>query len=40
VTEDIEGSSFKHRIAEVHAISIKWFSKVVAADDLSDGAEE
>jgi single-strand DNA-binding protein len=40
VTEDVEGASFKHRIAEIHAISLKRLSKVEAADDPSDGAEE
>jgi len=34
---NIERSSFKHQIAEVHATSIKRLSKVVAADDPSDG---
>jgi single-strand DNA-binding protein len=38
VTEDVEGSPFKHRIAEVHAISMKRLSKIEAADDPSDGA--
>lgn len=40
VTEDVEGNSFKHRIAEVHATSIKRLSKVEAHDDPSDGAAE
>ena len=40
VTEDVEGNSFKHRIAEVHALSIKRLSKVEATDDPSDGAAE
>jgi len=40
VTEDVEGNSFKHRIAEVHATSIKRLSKVEAPDDPSDGAAE
>jgi single-strand DNA-binding protein len=40
VTEDVEGASFKHRIAEIHAISLKRLSKVEAADNPSDGAEE
>jgi hypothetical protein len=33
-----EKTTFKHRIAEVHAISMKRLSKVEAADDPSDGA--
>lgn len=40
VTADVEGNSFKHRIAEVHATSIKRLSKVEAHDDPSDGAAE
>jgi single-strand DNA-binding protein len=40
VTEDVEGNSFMHRIAEIHATSIKRLSKVAAADDPSDDAEE
>ena len=39
VTEDVEGRPFKHRIAEIHAVSIKRLSKVEAADDPSDGAD-
>ena len=38
VTEDVEGQPFKHRIAEIHATSMKRLSKVEAADDPSDGA--
>ena len=38
VTEDVEGASFKHRIAEIHATSMKRLSKVEAADDPADGA--
>jgi len=30
----------KHRIAEIHAISMKRLSKVEAADDPSDGADD
>jgi len=29
---------FKHRIAEIHATSMKRLSKVEAADDPADGA--
>jgi single-strand DNA-binding protein len=38
VEEDVEGTTFKHRIAEVRAISMKRLSKIEAADDPSDGA--
>ena len=38
VTEDVEGQPSKHRIAEIHSISMKRLSKVEAADDPSDGA--
>ncbi len=40
VTEDVEGASYKHRIAEIHATSMKRLSKVEAADDPSDAAGE
>ena len=40
VVEDVEGAKFKHRIAELHAISVKRLSKVEAADDPSDGVGE
>jgi len=40
VEEDVEGVPFKHRIAEIHAISMKRLSKVEAADDPTDGADE
>jgi single-strand DNA-binding protein len=40
IVEDVEGAKFKHRIAEIHAISVKRLSKVEAADDPSDGAGE
>ncbi len=40
VTEDIEGASFKHRIAEVHANSLKRLSKIEAADNPSDEATD
>jgi single-strand DNA-binding protein len=39
VEEDVEGVTFKHRIAEIHAISMKRLSKIEAADDPSDGAD-
>jgi len=38
VQDDVEGTTFKHRIAEVHATSMKRLSKVEDADDPSDGA--
>jgi single-strand DNA-binding protein len=40
VEDDVEGTRFKHRIAEIHAISMKRLSKVEAADDPSDGADD
>ena len=38
VEDEVEGTRFKHRIAEIHAISMKRLSKVEAADDPADGA--
>jgi single-strand DNA-binding protein len=40
VEDEVKGATFKHRIAEIHAISIKRLSKVEAADDPSDGADD
>jgi single-strand DNA-binding protein len=40
VEEDVEGANFKHRIAEIHAISMKRLSKVETRDDPSDGADD
>jgi single-strand DNA-binding protein len=40
VEEDVEGKPIKHTIAEIHASSIRRLSKVEAADDPSDGADE
>ncbi len=40
VEDEVKGTTFKHRIAEVHAISMKRLSKVEAADDPSDGADD
>jgi single-strand DNA-binding protein len=40
VEDDVKGTGFKHRIAEIHAISMKRLSKVEAADDPSDGADD
>ena len=31
----MRGTTFKHRIAEVHANSIKWLSKIESADNPS-----
>ena len=39
VEDEVEGTTFKHRIAEIHATSMKRLSKVEAADDPSDGAD-
>jgi single-strand DNA-binding protein len=40
VEDEVKGTTFKHRIAEIHAISIKRLSKIEAADDLSDEADD
>ena len=37
VEDEIKDVTFKHRIAEIDATSMKWLSKVEAADDPSDG---
>jgi len=33
VSDDVEGTIFKHQIAEIHATSMKRLSKIKAADD-------
>jgi single-strand DNA-binding protein len=38
VEDEVEGTRFKHRIAEVHATSMKWLSKIETPDDPADGA--
>jgi single-strand DNA-binding protein len=38
--DEVKGTTFKHRIAEVHATSLKRLSKVEAADDPTDGADD
>jgi single-strand DNA-binding protein len=40
VEDEIEGTTFKHWIAEIHAISMKRLFKIEAADDPADGASE
>ncbi len=40
VEDKVKETVFKHRIAEVHATSMKRLSKVEAADDPSDGADD
>ena len=40
VSEEVEGITFKHSIAEIHATSMKRLSKVEVADDPTDGASE
>ncbi len=40
VEEDVDGTRFRHRIAETHAISMKRLSKIEATDDPSDGPDE
>jgi TnpA family transposase len=38
VEDEVKGTTIKHRIAEVHANSMKRLSKIEAADDPSDVA--
>ena len=38
VEDDVEGTPFKHRIAEIHATSLKRLSKIEAPDDPTDAA--
>jgi single-strand DNA-binding protein len=38
--DEVKGTTFKHRIAEVHATSLKRLSKAEAADDPTDGADD
>jgi single-strand DNA-binding protein len=40
ISEEVEGVTFKHSIAEIHATSMKRLSKVETADDPADGAGE
>lgn len=40
VEDAVEGHSFKHRIAEIHATSMKRLSKIEAQDEPEDGAED
>ena len=40
VEDEVKGVTFKHRIAEIHAISMKRLSKLEAADDPADGADD
>jgi single-strand DNA-binding protein len=40
VSEEVEGVTFKHSIAEIHATSMKRLSRVESADDPADGASE
>jgi single-strand DNA-binding protein len=40
VEAEVKGTIFKHRIAEIHAISMKRLSKVEASDDPADGADD
>jgi single-strand DNA-binding protein len=37
--EEVHGLTVRHRVAEVHAISLKRLSKIEAADDPSDAAD-
>jgi single-strand DNA-binding protein len=36
VENEVEGTTFKHRISEIHAITMKRLSKIEAADDPTD----
>ncbi len=38
VEDDVQGTPVKHRIAEIHASSLKRLSKIEAPDDPTDGA--
>jgi hypothetical protein len=38
--DEVKGTTFKHRIVEVHATSLKRLSKVEADDDPTDGADD
>ena len=40
VSEEVEGVTFKHSIAEIHATSMKRLSKIEVAEDPADGATE
>jgi len=40
VEDEGQRNHLQHRIAEIHAISMKRLSKVEAADDPSDGADD
>ena len=40
VQDEVKGTAFKHKIAEIHAISMKRLSKVESADDPTDGADD
>jgi single-strand DNA-binding protein len=37
VEEEVKGICFKHKIAEIHATTMKRLSKIEAADDATDG---
>jgi single-strand DNA-binding protein len=38
--EDVHGLTVRHRVAEIHATTLKCLSKLEAADDPSNGAED
>jgi single-strand DNA-binding protein len=38
--EDVHGLTVRHRVAEIHASSMKRLSKIEAHDDPSDGADD
>ncbi len=40
VEDDVQGAPVKHRIAEIHASSLKRLSKIEASDDSTDQASD
>ena len=38
--EDVHGLTVKHRVAEIHAITLKRLSKIETTDDPSDGPDD
>jgi single-strand DNA-binding protein len=38
--EDVHGLTVKHRVAEIHAVTLKRLSKIETTDDPSDGADD
>jgi single-strand DNA-binding protein len=40
VEDEVKGNAFRHRISKIHAVSMKHLSKLEAADDPADGADD